>query len=654
MPDSGGRASDWAIDVGTETPIQTFYDGPLFDPLAKRAGLVPVAGVPPHGLPPGETDLSGLALAGTTHRLAVQPSDSFFGDCIHVVDAPDEQPLAPGFPPFGWSGADMLGGAALTASRLGGELELRFADVPDDDGKLPFSLVCPQPLFGGDGVLAAPDGYQLPTADNEVALVGPPSRGLLDRGTGRVYDFHLNCAFDNSAIQALLAENPSLDAPPLLFPGVPHSGHALAWFTLSEAGELQLHVAAQLFLPLGPGAPDAPLTLPGAPGDHASPFAARNSALHPFIYLSCSPCNPRPGGAAGSAARSGPSEALRAHENTTVRLLCRPVETCFGDDFDLVTDDLGGGALAQSPLFGEIEIQLGRIVDGFAPFTLGFAAPSPAWEPKFAPLLELLPPGTCPGLVGMRGELAFPKHSYDQRNLSLNSDPYKPSVGVVDVATGRFTLVLRKYLFQNLMLQLLMSEPRTPSDSFAYLAGGSFGAANGLLTLTLDGALFIPYPTGYRFPLPDGATTTALEGSRLLPFVRLDAIELDALKPLAPEQALRFAGAEHVRGRATDALAFEVGPVEPRSGRRRVSLRTGDVVVEGHGDVGRRLAQHERELSVGEFELEDGGVLGWYLSGTGERAQLQVISPSEEWDLWARGTVEQGPLDVIVGLGAAG
>src|ERR1700722_14145960 len=91
----------FTTDVVGETPIQTFYHGPLFDPLGLRAGLQPIVGVPPHGLAPAETDLRQISLAGTTQRLEVRPSGSFFGDCIQVVDVPDEQPLAPGFPAFG-------------------------------------------------------------------------------------------------------------------------------------------------------------------------------------------------------------------------------------------------------------------------------------------------------------------------------------------------------------------------------------------------------------------------------------------------------------------------------------------------------------------------------------------------------------------------
>src|SRR5262245_34202584 len=89
--------------LGCETPIQTFYDGKLFDPLKARAGLSPVAGVPPYGLPASAEDFRWLARLDRHLTFTVEPQQSYFGDCIKVIHAPDERPLDPMFPPFGWS-----------------------------------------------------------------------------------------------------------------------------------------------------------------------------------------------------------------------------------------------------------------------------------------------------------------------------------------------------------------------------------------------------------------------------------------------------------------------------------------------------------------------------------------------------------------------
>jgi hypothetical protein len=627
-----------------ETPIQTFYPGPLFDPLGLRKGLRPLPGVPPHGLPPGQTDLRDLHLEGSKWRFKVDPEVSFFGDCIRVVDEPDEAPLAAGFPAFGWSGAELLGGWALTASRLNGVIDIQFGRL--QGGRTPFTVTQPSPLVGSDGVLAAPNGYELETLGNEVQFVSPQSRGLLDDATGRAYDFHLNCEFRNSAIRALLQQNPSLTPPPLLFPGLPHSGHALAWFSLSDDGRLRFHVAAQMFLPLGSGSEAAPLTMPASHSadSDGTPFLARNSSLHPYIFISATAEAPGSQQIIGTSRRSshasdGPRARLEQQQNHVLRLVCLPTETYFGDDFELESADLGGGARAQSPLFGRLDIQLGRITGNFAPFTLKFGPPSSAYEPKFGTLLQLLPPGTRPGLVGLSGELAFPKYVYQQGNLSLNSDPYKPSVGVVDVTTGEIECAaLRKYLFQDLMGLLLRTEPRTPSDSFAYLSGGAFAENGGTLMLNLHGSLFIPYPAGYKFPLPNGEAIIVEEGSRLYPFVNLVALDERAFTQRAEAAPVRFRGRKHVRGRRAEEVVLEIDSSRTHPDSVEVTLRLDDVAVVGRGELGREASFGRSRLVTGEFELlnDEHTVCTYYLTSRNGKKELQVVCSNEAWDLWFR------------------
>src|ERR1700742_591626 len=101
----GGEApSRYAL--GVETPVQTFYEGRLFDPLGMRAQLKPLAGTPTYGLPSSISAVDALARGVLTFE--VDPERSFFGDCLRVVHAPEEQSLDPQLPPFGWSGAALL------------------------------------------------------------------------------------------------------------------------------------------------------------------------------------------------------------------------------------------------------------------------------------------------------------------------------------------------------------------------------------------------------------------------------------------------------------------------------------------------------------------------------------------------------------------
>lgn len=636
------------LDAGAETSVQTFYEGPLFDPLGMRAGLEPLHGVPPYGLSPGEADLRELGLERTSMIARIDPRASFFGDCIRVVDAPEESPLAPGLPVFGWSGSELLEGDALTCSRLHGELEIVFGAC--EGSLMPFTLAQRTALSGDDSVLVAPEGYELASHRNELTLVSPPTRGVVDLASGRVYDFHLNCRFANTAIDALLEQNPSLDPPPLLFPGAPHAGHALAWFTIADDGPLRLHLAAQMFMPLGAGTREAPLTMPPSSSSRLwrTSFLARNSSLHPFIFASADVSaevaadqSVRPRSVRGPA-RGGVGALLRQHEASTVRLLCWPSETCFGDDFGVVSPELGGSALAQSPLFGSLAIQIGRVVDGSAPFTIRLHPPSDAFAPRFTRVMQLLPPGSSPGLVGLHGDLSFPRQMYEQRDLSLSSDPYKVSIGVFDVASGEVRCaLLRKYLFQDLMLQLMHVEPRTPSDSFAYLTTGRFRDEEEHLALDLAGALFIPYPVGYNFPLPDGACTVAEEGSRLIPFVRLAALEEAAFAPVADSGSARFKGERHVRGRVASSVELEIEPRKPPADERRVELRLDALATAGRARGCREARGGDRRLTTGELTLQDGTECAYYLTERGPEAQLQIVSTNEAWDLWFAGSVER-------------
>ena len=397
-----------------------------------------------------------------------------------------------------------------------------------------------------------------------------------------------------------------------------------------------------MFLPLGEGLSESPLTMPASasPRSRQDDFPARNSSLHPFIFLTC---RERPVTSPRQEAkrrRKPPiGVALADRENSTLRLTCWPKETHFGDDFDVLSTELGGAARAQSPLFGGAVVQLGKVIDGFAPFSLSFSPPSAAYEPKFAPLLELLPPGTRPGLVGLRGDLAFPKQLFHQRNLSLNTDPYKVSVRIVEIETGKIRgAVLRKFLFQDLMLTLLHIEPRTPTDSFAYIATGAFRLESGRLSLDLTGALTIPYPTGYRFPLPDGGTTVAKEGSQLTPFVRLSAIEADAFAPARLDEPLRFSGSEHVRGRRAGAVLLEIGPADA-PGVVDIEFDLDDLRIRGHGATPHEARLGNRRLVTGELTRDDNGgaLCNYYLTVSERATDLQLVSADEDLDLWFTG-----------------
>jgi len=429
----------------------------------------------------------------------------------------------------------------------------------------------------------------------------------------------------------------------------------MGWLTLEEGGSaLTLHIIAQQFLPLGVSVEGNMLQMPPGllGGTPQEPFSAANSSLHPYITVvgTTRQHSKSAGSTAMQSARESyrvkpvfsmvGSHSLARYENCVIDLTCLPGASDFGDNFALRSPDLGGRALARSPLFGRLRLQFGPIGEGKMPFVLHLESPSAALDSKAAQLLSLLPPGTRPGLVGMHGEMHFPLITFEQEELSLTTDPYKVSVGVIDLETGSFeNLILRAYLFQNVMRNLLMVEPRTPTDSFCYVCDGKIQATAEGLTLQLYGDFTIPYPAGYAFPLPGGRKTRIEPGSHLLPFVNLTAVTSDSFKPST--EPMEFAALQHVRGRLTADTRLTIAPA---AGSMIATLQSGKGFVAG-GVTGLSVAKIDK-FHVTRFEAQfprpgrqpDENVLGFSFDRDGED-ELLMVSEGENMDSWLTGTI---------------
>jgi hypothetical protein len=283
-------------------------------------------------------------------------------------------------------------------------------------------------------------------------------------------------------------------------------------------------------------------------------------------------------------------------------------------------------------------------VESHVPFVLHLDPPSHAFRQKFKKLLTLLPPGTSEGLVGLRGILRFPRAQYLQKDLSLCTDPYKPSVGVVNLQTGVCDpLVLRKYLFQDLMESLLSVEPRTPTDSFAYLCSGQFAATEaGHLMFRLEGELNIPYPAGYAFPLPGRAKTKIGEGSILRPFINILALQESSFTKNS--LALTFVSRLHRRGEHTTSASLKTH--QSGDGRATAELTIGERRFEAT-DCNIESAQlGASRLWFIEFEASSATgkprSIPCYCAITehASGAELQMISVDESLDAWVSGILD--------------
>lgn len=635
------------FDIFSETPTQTFYEGPVFDPLKIRAGLRPLLGTPASGLHPASAPVPADLVVGRTFDLDVDPERSHFGDAIHIIDAPGEERVDPRFPPFGWSGKSIVGGFALTTSPLRGRLRIKFASEAEDD-LIDISISHPGGLLGKNGILSSPAGYCLPVYSNRVSDTHLLSHGRVDLSSGRIFDFHYNVSFYNSAIVELLTVNPGLRSPPLLFPGVPHAGHAIGYFRMDRESEVaSLEIDAELFLPLDEAAKGRPIRMPASRDGarYQQPLTARNSSLHPYIAVRASTAASHDDATGRSA--DGAATLLEQYQDSRVSLICLPPSTNYGDEFTLNNPCFGGPATAMSPLTGYLDVQFGRISNQRLPYVVELRSPNEAFAAKLRRLLKALPPGSRAGLIGMQGYLEFPKIKYLQSNLSFSSDPQKLSLGVINLATPllEHELVLRSFLFLSVYEKLIAVEPRTPTDSFAYLTRTWFRQTlSGHLLLEAAGHVHIPYPAGYGFPLPNGKRGIYIgAGSYLTPFVNFHAIQTDALVAAAGLRgAVDIERLVRAAGNAVRRVTFSqdgVGPVHwsfegDRSRLTGAALARMVATPNGHTYV------------VSEFPLDQApstSVQAWLDLHDGE-AEVLCFSTDDSLDFWSRGMTGVVPL----------
>src|ERR1700686_1216502 len=147
-------------------------------PLAARADVPSYLFVPlptPLKLPPGNVE-----------TLPLNHEGSFFGDQFRIVDcSPDVTPAFPGDTPadevrFGICGNQLFGGPALFDSHLAGNLTIEF--FPTSATTAHF-VVTMHVLYGDDGTVTAPLGYNFPVKFNSVSDAMQLSQGDVDLST---------------------------------------------------------------------------------------------------------------------------------------------------------------------------------------------------------------------------------------------------------------------------------------------------------------------------------------------------------------------------------------------------------------------------------------------------------------------------------------
>lgn len=198
--------------------------------------------------------------------------------------------------------------------------------------------------------------------------------------------------------------------------------------------------------------------------------------------------------------------------------------------FGLNIEELGGEATGRAHLMGRVKIQFGPRFGNSVSFAMQFLPPGGLCAAYPEPL-PYLPPGVSRGMISFNEEMRFPSGvTYHQSKLSSASDPFRMSVGAIDLRTGRVIdeLLHPGFVVQQLFVNLMAVEPCTPADTFNYQGPAVFEAdVNGQITFRFNGEVFLPYPRGFHFPAPtpDGQPAfVVVRESRLDPFVRVRAM----------------------------------------------------------------------------------------------------------------------------------
>jgi hypothetical protein len=486
---------------------------------------------------------------GLDETLPLNKTQSFFGDTLHAVDCAKDPDL-----PYGTCGNQLFGGLVMTDSHLNGSIRIRFYEPVNDVAHFE---VIHGTLQGDDGVLAAPQGYELPVLNPQV--IDAPlflSNGDLNLKTGGVTNLQYFVLLRNSAIDILLDANPKVDRPVVNFPGI--RGSVWARFEQRPDGLLDFTFRGSTFLALGKDTQGdiTRFPMPFCNPQHCANVPARGTSLHPHLYLS-------------TKAPDGPACAPNCPDipTNTIRILnLVTYNSSFGDDFDLKLAQLGGTATGRSHLLGRMQIQFGPQSGDTVPFILQGLVPSGLMaQPPDSPF----GPGFVPGLLGQNEILRFPLQTYHLTKVALVDEPFDLIHGAVNLNTGRVIgeMPYPSFFVQNLALALFaQNDGRINPDAFPVKAlqplpgqpATDYGlfekGVNGQLVFRFSGTHKRSFFT-YRFPSPD--LVKANSYLDLNPFATLDLfLRIQAVQTVDTPLVRLTGGASNVTSSLGDLFSY--------------------------------------------------------------------------------------------------
>jgi hypothetical protein len=494
---------------------------------------------------------------GLDQTLPLNKTNSFFGDVLHAVDCTEDDDL-----PYGTCGNQLFGGLVMTDSHLNGSIRIRFYEPVND---IAHFEVIHGTLHGDDGVLVAPQGYELPVLQPQV--VDAPlflSNGDLDLRTGGVSNLEYFVLLRNSAIDILLDANPKIDRPVVAFPGI--RGSAWARFEQRPDGLLDFTFRGSTFLALGKTAEGDIIRFPMPYCNplHCASIPARGTSLHPHLYLSTkapagAPCAPN---------------CPEIPTNTIREFTLFSQSSSFGDDFDLHIPQLGGPTEGRTHVLGRLQIQFGPLSGDTVPFVIQSLVPAGLMaRPPDSPF----GPGFMPSLIGPNEILRFPLQSYRLTKTAVVDEPFDIIHGAVNVNTGRVIgeMVYPSFFVQNLALALfeqndgriepiafpvraLQPLPGEPETNYALFEKG----VNGQLLFRFSGQHKRSFFT-FRFPSPDLIKANSYLANS--PFAQLDLfLRIHAVQTVDTPQARLTGGATNVTSSLGDLFSYSYSfPCQP-------------------------------------------------------------------------------------------
>jgi hypothetical protein len=459
---------------------------------------------------------------GLHETLPLNPSVSYVGDAVRIVDCPRDEDE-----PFGLCSNELYGGLAMWDSPISGNVDIQFYPPVFNNIGQPvshFQITHPGNLAGQNTVMKAPQNYEKRVKDIFILdSLSRVSTGDVNLTTGEVLNLNYQILVSNSWYADLVKVNPKLKPPDFSFPGAYGSGQIV--FTPRPDGLLDLTFTGSTFLPLGLDVLGDAIRMPlpfCGPLVNCFGIQAQGSSLHPHIYWTTTT----------PIFDSCGASCPEVSENSVKVFQGHGYYQSFGDHFTVNVPQLGGTGNGRSHLQGRYQLQFGPRAGNRVPLYISALAPAGLMVP-----IPTLPPPLSTFRIKQFAHtefLRFPSGLiYVTADPILVEDGFDIGVGSLDLTSGQEIagMVYRGLPAQDLFFTIINLNLTTiPLSTFrfrgpVYLLKGQ----NGESIFGYNGSYFTPFD-GFQFPSPDytkpDQSHLSGPGSVLNPFMRFQGVSV--------------------------------------------------------------------------------------------------------------------------------